>query len=248
MAADPGGKVALALAIPDPGRPLEPSRQFEPGDFPGRPARPPLVPPQRVPRRRPGSPTGRAALIHAIAHIEFNAINLALDAAVRFAGMPAAYYRDWLQVAAEEARHFSMLTAHLGTLGYAYGDFPAHDGLWDAARKTGDDVLARMALVPRVLEARGLDVTPDLQARLRAAGDTAAAAILEVILRDEIGHVAVGNRWFRWLCEGRGLESQAEFRRLCAAYGQPAPRAPFNVEARLAGGFTPDELAEWGAG
>ena len=223
----------------------DPGLQLALDEVPGRPGRPALVPPQRVPRRRPGSPAGRAALIHAIAHIEFNAINLALDAVARFSGMPAEFYLDWARVAAEEARHFSLLTAHLADLGYAYGDFAAHDGLWEAARKTRHDVLARMALVPRILEARGLDVTPAMQLRLRAAGDAKAAAVLEIILHDEIGHVAVGNRWFLWLCASRDLSPTVCFRRLCADYGQTLPRPPFNVAARLAGGFLAAELADW---
>lgn len=252
---------AAALACPDPARKVElslrlagddwfsdPDLQFVIDEVPGRPLQPALVPPQRVPRRRPGSPAGRAALIHAIAHIEFNAINLALDAVARFAGMPGDFYRDWAGVAAEEARHFSLLSGHLATLGHAYGDFAAHDGLWEAARKTRDDVLARMALVPRILEARGLDVTPAMQNRLRAAGDHTAAGILEIILQDEIGHVAVGNRWFLWLCARRGVASEAAFLRLCKDYGQAQPRPPFNVAARLAGGFSAAELASWELG
>jgi uncharacterized ferritin-like protein (DUF455 family) len=200
------------------------------------------VHPSRVPRRAAASPAGRAALLHAIAHIEFNAINLALDAVARFAELPDAYYRDWWRVAAEEALHFELLVGHLATLGFSYGDFPAHDGLWEAARKTADDCLARMALVPRVLEARGLDVTPGMRARLAAAGDAQAAAILDVILRDEIGHVAVGNFWFRHLCAARDLDPIPAFAELCARYGQPPPRPPFNEAARLAGGFSMEEL------
>jgi uncharacterized ferritin-like protein (DUF455 family) len=221
---------------------LEPAALLPAVESPGRPPRPTLVHPARVPRRSAASPAGRAALLHAIAHIEFNAINLALDAVARFADMPADYYRDWWRVAGEEALHFELLTDHLATLGFAYGDFPAHDGLWEAARKTADDCLARMALVPRVLEARGLDVTPGMRARLVAAGDEPAAAILDVILRDEIGHVAIGNRWFHHLCAARGLEPIATFAALCDRYGQPPPRPPFNEQARLAGGFSVEEL------
>lgn len=245
---DPAQKVALSLRLSGADWWPDPNLTLEPGEVPGRPLQPTLVPPQRVPRRRPGSPAGRAALIHAIAHIEFNAINLALDAVARFAGMPVDFYRDWARVAAEEARHFALLTTHLATLGHAYGDFVAHDGLWEAARKTRDDVLARMALVPRILEARGLDVTPAMQHRLRAAGDDAAAGILEIILQDEIGHVAVGNRWFLWLCAARGVASDATFTGLCSDYGQALPRPPFNVAARLAGGFSAVELADWERG
>ncbi|HET7794513.1 MAG TPA: ferritin-like domain-containing protein, partial [Rhizobacter sp.] len=159
-----------------------------PADLPGRPDRPALLPPRQVPSRTPFTPEGRAALIHAIAHIEFNAINLALDAAFRFAGMPAAFYVDWLRVASEEALHFSLLREHLLSLGHDYGDFDAHDGLWLMTQRTADSVLARMALVPRTLEARGLDATPPLQAKFARAGDARAVEILAVILRDEVGH------------------------------------------------------------
>ena len=238
---DPAQKVALTRALAGI-HVLDPALALEAPSTPGRPMRPLLVPPQKVPRRRPGSPAGRAALLHAIAHIEFNAINLALDALVRFAGMPPEFYRDWLRVATEEALHFELLARHLGTLGHAYGDFVAHDGLWEAARKTADDVLARMALVPRVLEARGLDVTPGMQAKLQEAGDHAAADILQIILHDEIGHVAIGNRWYHWLCASRQLAPESTFRALCTTYGQSLPHPPFNVAARLAAGFSEGEL------
>jgi uncharacterized ferritin-like protein (DUF455 family) len=211
-------------------------------ELPGRPARPVLVHPARVPRRRFGTPAGRMALVHALAHIEFNAINLALDAAVRFSGLPAAYYRDWLHVACEEAHHFKLLIAHLASQGSYYGEFPAHDGLWEAAFKTRDDVLARMALVPRILEARGLDVTPGIQDRLRAVGDVALVEILDVVLRDEIGHVAIGNHWYDSLCAARGLDPALTFRRLCADYAVKLPHPPFNIPARCAAGFEMSEL------
>jgi len=217
---------------------LEPERPL-----PGRPARPVLVPVKALAQRTAGTPEGRAALLHAIAHIEFNAINLALDAVWRFAGMPAGYYRDWLSVAAEEAQHFALLQAHLLGLGYAYGDFAAHDGLWSMVERTSADVLARMALVPRTLEARGLDATPPLQAKLRRVGDERAAQILGVILRDEVGHVAIGNRWFRFLCERAGLDPVAIYPALAERYQAPKPRAPFNLEARRAAGFSAEELA-----
>lgn len=191
--------------------------------IPGRPAAPVLVPPSEVPRRRAiDTPHGRAVLLHALAHIEFNAINLALDAVWRFAGMPVAFYRDWMRVAAEEATHFSLLSAHLATLDCRYGDHPAHDGLWQMTEKTAADPLARMALVPRTLEARGLDASPPIRAKLAAAGDMAAAGILDIILRDEIGHVAVGNRWYRWLCERAGLDPLPTYRRLAEQYGARA--------------------------
>jgi uncharacterized ferritin-like protein (DUF455 family) len=161
----------------------------EPTDLPGRPARPALVSPANVPRRSLHTAQGRAALLHAVAHIECNAINLALDAIWRFERLPDACYRDWLRVASEEAHHFSLLAEHLATLGHAYGDFDAHDGLWSMVEKTKHDIVARMALVPRTLEARGLDATPPMQAKLAQAGDARAVEILGVILRDEVGHV-----------------------------------------------------------
>lgn len=211
--------------------------------IPGRPARPELVPPLAVERRSMRTEAGRAALIHALAHIEFNAINLALDAVWRFAGMPSDYYADWLRVAAEEALHFSLLAQHLRVHGYAYGDFNAHNSLWDMAEKTSDDILARIALVPRTLEARGLDASPPLRAKLAQAGDMQAAEILDVILRDEIGHVAVGNRWYGWLCERRGLEPVATYAALALQYKAPPMRGPFNIDARRAAGFSETELA-----
>jgi len=182
-------------------------------------------------------------MIHALAHIEFNAINLALDALWRFAGMPRDYYADWLRVAAEEALHFSLLAEHLCTLGYAYGDFTAHNSLWDMAEKTSGDVLARIALVPRTMEARGLDASPAVRAKLAQAGDLQAAAILDIILRDEIGHVAVGNRWFARLCAERALDPVETYARLAETYKAPRLRGPFNVEARRAAGFSEEELA-----
>ena len=197
---------------------------------------------------------GRAALIHAICHIEFNAINLALDAVWRFAAMPDDFYRDWLRVAAEEAQHFTLLHDHLQTLGHRYGDFPAHDGLWEMAEKTKDDIVARMALVPRTLEARGLDATPLIQARLRkvaavdahgrcAAPDALVACeLLDIILRDEIGHVAIGNHWYRWLCERDGLDPVAHYGVLAQHHRAPRLRPPFNEAARRQAGFSQQEL------
>jgi len=215
----------------------------EPPGLPGRPDRPALVGPRQLERRSMRSPEGRAVLLHALAHIEFNAINLALDAVWRFPGMPGAFYADWLTVAAEEAYHFSLIVGRLAEFGHAYGDFPAHNGLWDMCERTAGDVLARMALVPRTLEARGLDASPAVRAKLAAAGDAAGVAILDVILRDEIGHVAIGNRWYRWLCRERGLDPLATYARLALAHGAPRPRGPFNVAARRAAGFTEEELA-----
>ncbi|MBK9135765.1 MAG: ferritin-like domain-containing protein [Betaproteobacteria bacterium] len=232
----------IPAAAIDTGAVLEPA-----GPLPGRPPRPLLVDPALVPRRTPFTPTGRAALLHAVAHIEFNAINLALDAIWRFPGLPAAYYLDWQRVAAEEALHFTLIADHLATLGHAYGDFDAHDGLWKMCEKTAADVLARMALVPRTLEARGLDATPPMRAKFARVGDTRAAEILDVILRDEIGHVAIGNRWYRWLCAREGLDPVAHYALLAARHGAPRLKGPFNVEARRAAGFSDDEVAALGA-
>lgn len=211
--------------------------------IPGRPERPALVPPRELKRRAMNTVEGRAALIHALAHIEFNAINLALDAVWRFADMPAEYYRDWLQVAKEEAYHFTLLREHLQDLGFDYGDFDGHNSLWEMVEKTQSDVLARMALVPRTLEARGLDASPPLKQKLAQAGDHAAAAILDIILRDEIGHVAIGNRWFHFLCDQRGIDSIATFEELCAQFQAPKLKPPFNMQARKQAGFTDQELA-----
>jgi uncharacterized ferritin-like protein (DUF455 family) len=244
---DPDEKARAVRALLDAslaGAPLQADAVLaEPDALPGRPPCPRLVPPAQVPHRSPFTRRGRAALLHAIAHIEFNAINLALDAVWRFAGLPDAYYRDWLQVAGEEALHFTLLEAHLRTLGQAYGDFDAHDGLWLMCERTKADVLARMALVPRTLEARGLDATPPLQAKLRRAGDEAAVAILDIILRDEVGHVRIGNHWFRWLCARRDLDPIEAYGRLAERHGAPRLRGPFNIEARRAAGFEELELA-----
>jgi uncharacterized ferritin-like protein (DUF455 family) len=214
----------------------------EPAGLPGLPAAPRLVSPHRVPRRSVHTAAGRARLLHAVAHIEANAIRLALDAAWRFAGMPADYYGDWLRVAAEEAHHFSLLAAHLATLGHVYGDFDAHNGLWEMVEKTKHDATARMALVPRTLEARGLDATPPMQARFAQAGDRRAVEILDVILRDEVGHVAIGNRWYRWLCARDGVDPVAHYTLLADRHQAPRARPPFNLDARARAGFTPEEL------
>ncbi|HXH04090.1 MAG TPA: ferritin-like domain-containing protein [Candidatus Competibacteraceae bacterium] len=223
---------------------LEARESVQPIGMPGRPERPRLVHPRQVPRRAIHTVEGRAALIHAIAHIEFNAINLAWDAVYRFRGMPRDYYSDWVQVACEEAAHFALLRERLKAYGHDYGDFDAHDGLWEMAVKTAHDPLLRMALVPRVLEARGLDVTPGMIERLSRAGDTETVAILRVILRDEVGHVAIGSRWFKHCCAQRGLEPEPIFQRLLAEYLSGPPRGPFNEEARLKAGFSVGEMAE----
>ncbi len=211
-------------------------------DTPGRPARPGLVAPRDLPRRRLGSVQGRASLLHALAHIEFNAINLAWDAVYRFRGMPEAFYRDWASVAREEAYHFRLLCERLADAGYAYGDFPAHDGLWEMARKTAHDPLVRMALVPRVLEARGLDVTPGMIERLEQSGDQRLVEVLNIILRDEIGHVAIGTRWFRYLCTQRGLDPDTTFAGLVQEYMQGQVKPPFHYAAREAAGFNRVEM------
>lgn len=243
--ADPAEKAAAVRALATKGSlTLDPEAVLaEPIGLPGRPERPPLVAPKDVPTRSPFTLGGRAALLHSIAHIEFNAINLALDAVWRFAGMPTEFYRDWLRVAAEESLHFTLLREHLRTLGHDYGDFAAHDGLWTMAARTAHDIVARMALVPRTLEARGLDATPPLQAKLGKAGDARAVEILDVILRDEIGHVAIGNRWYRFVCERAGLDAVAIYPALVARYAAPRLRPPFNDAARRAAGFTDDEIA-----
>jgi uncharacterized ferritin-like protein (DUF455 family) len=221
----------------------QPSCPGEPGILAcGRPGRPELVNPGRLARRGLGSLEGRQALVHAVAHIEFNAINLGLDAALRFAGMPDDYYRDWLSVAADEARHFRMLNARLDELGAAYGDFPAHNGLWDMAEKTAHDPLVRMALVPRVLEARGLDVTPGMIERLRRAGDDDTVRLLEIILVEEEAHVAIGTRWFKHLCQERNMDPADTFEILLERYFSGKLRGPFNLPARRRAGFSEPEL------
>ena len=212
----------------------------EPPPRPARPARPLLQPPREMVKRRNfGSPAGRVALLHALAHIELNAIDLAWDLVARFGdpGLPREFFDDWVGVAVEEARHFSLLAERLRALGAAYGDLPAHDGLWEAATATAHDALARLAIVPLVLEARGLDVTPDMIRRLERAGDLASAAILERVYRDEIGHVAAGVRWFRYFCRQRRRDPPTVFRAAVDQYFIGALKPPFNRAARAAAGF-----------
>jgi len=211
-------------------------------DKPGRPDRPELVDPRDVPRRNLASLKGRLTLVHAIAHIEFNAINLALDAVYRFRDMPNQYYTDWCLVAAEEARHFMLLSDYLESHGMHYGDIAAHNGLWEMAVKTDDDVLVRMALVPRVLEARGLDVTPTMMAKLKPTGDTRLIDILQTIFDDEIGHVKIGTYWYKTLCAERELEPDKHFLHLIEKYMQGAKFGPFETEARLEAGFSHEEM------
>ncbi len=209
---------------------------------PGRPTRPELVAPTAVPRRRLGSVEGRAALVHAIAHIEFNAINLALDAVCRFRDMPQQYYLDWISVADDEAKHFQMLHKRLGQMNRQYGDYPAHNGLWEMAEKSADSCLVRMALVPRVLEARGLDVTPGMIERLRSVGDTETIAALEVILAEEVRHVAIGTHWFNYCCEQENKPPMETFFELLNSRFTGSVRGPFNLDARMEAGFTQAEM------
>lgn len=249
---DPADKVAAtrtlartvrAGAVPLAGAPVRCAG--DDAGVPGRPSRPERVTGTAVPARSPFTLEGRAALLHSICHIEFNAINLALDALWRFDGMPEGFYRDWLHVADEEAQHFELLHALLQAMGWRYGDFPGHDGLWAMCERTRHDVLARMALVPRTLEARGLDATPLIQAKLRrvdAPDARQAVQALDRILGDEVGHVAIGNRWYRWLCEGRGLDPERLYPELVRRHEAPRLKPPFNLAARAQAGFTPAEL------
>jgi uncharacterized ferritin-like protein (DUF455 family) len=212
------------------------------GVIPGRPAKPVLVPHTELSKRSVHTKEGRAALIHSLAHIELNAIDLALEICWRFDGMPDLFYVQWMSVACEEALHFELLRDHLATLDCQYGDLPAHNALWDMAERTKHDILARIALVPRTAEARGLDASPPIKAKLIKAGDQKGGEILDVILRDEIGHVAIGNHWYNWLCERRGLDPVATYAELAQKYGAPRLRGPFNIEARRAAGFSAEEI------
>jgi uncharacterized ferritin-like protein (DUF455 family) len=210
--------------------------------LPGRPTKPELVAPKFVPKRKMDTVDGRAILWHSLAHIEFNAMNLALDAIWRFPNMPKAYYEDWLRVAKEESYHFSLINAHLQSFGFSYGDFPAHNSLWEMVERTTDSVIARMALVPRTMEARGLDAVPEIRDRFKQIKDDRAVEILEIILHDEIGHVLVGNRWFNFLCANDNLSPITTYRELAEKYRAPTLRGPFNFDAREQAGFTAEEL------
>ena len=212
-------------------------------DLPGRPQKPELVPPLTVPKRKMDTLEGRLSLLHSLAHIEFNAMNLALDAIWRFADMPKQYYVDWLKVAKEEAYHFSLIEAHLQSAGVAYGDFPAHNSLWEMVERTTDAVIARMALVPRTMEARGLDAVPAIRDRFKQIKDYQVVKILEIILRDEVGHVFIGNQWFNFLCAKENLSPIKAYKDLARAYCAPILRGPFNLEARKQAGFTAEELS-----
>ncbi|MGB5290674.1 MAG: ferritin-like domain-containing protein [Lysobacterales bacterium] len=221
---------------------FDPNTPVAPIGVAGHPPRPELVAPANLRRRRLGSEEGRAALVHAVTHIEFNAINLALDAAYRFRDMPSQYYLDWISVAADEARHYQLLSTRLKSMGYHYGDFPAHNGLWEMAQRTADDCLKRMALVPRVLEARGLDVTPGMIEKLTTAGDHETVRILRIILEEEVRHVEIGSHWFRICCDQRGLEPEETFLKLLKEYFAGTLRGPFNMAARMQAGFTQREM------
>ncbi len=212
-----------------------------PPDRPGRPEKPELIAPQKVPRRALTSLRGRIALLHAIAHIELNAVDLALDIVARFASetVPNSFFDGWMRVAFEEAKHFRMVRDRLRALGADYGDLPAHDGLWQAAHDTRNDLTARLAVVPLILEARGLDVTPALQTKMRETGDHESAAVLDVIYEDEKGHVAVGAKWFRFLCARQKKDPTAAFQALVRANFRGPLKAPFNDIARAEAGLTP---------
>jgi len=213
-------------------------------ELPGRPDKPELVDPRKVGKRSIKSTEGRVVLAHAVAHIEFNAINLALDAAYRFRNMPLGYYKDWMRVAKEEAEHFTLMTDYLQAHNHQYGDFSAHNGLWEMALKTDHSVLERMALVPRVLEARGLDVTPGMIKKLEQAGDQAFVECLEVIYREEIGHVAIGSRWFQYSCELEGVNARETFIDLLKEHMNNGLKGPFDEWSRLQAGFSEEEMLD----
>ncbi|MGI9352416.1 MAG: ferritin-like domain-containing protein [Rhizobiaceae bacterium] len=217
------------------------AKQYMPPDRPGRPEKPVLLPPSQVPKRTLSSERGRKALVHAIAHIELNAIDLALDIIIRFAShkIPRSFFDGWMKVAQEEAKHFTLLRHRLSAYSLSYGSLPAHDGLWEAAGETGKDIVARLAIVPLVLEARGLDVTPPLIAKLRSVGDDATADIFEIIYEDEMGHVAVGAKWFRFFCNKQGLDPAETFRILVRKHFRGSLKPPFNDRARCSNGLTP---------
>ena len=242
LTSDPEAKAKCTMALDLNGTPGSDEALAEPAGIPGRPPRPELVPHTQLKTRSVRNPEGHAALIHALAHIELNAIDLALDVAWRFPGMPDEFYMDWLGVAMEEALHFTLLRNHLVNLGFDYGHFPAHNSLWEMAEKTKADLLARIALVPRTMEARGLDASPPIKAKLLTIDDQRGAEILDIILRDEIGHVAVGNKWYRVLCADRGLDPLATYAELAKKFSAPRLKGPFNMEARRAAGFEEEEL------
>ena len=214
----------------------------DPGGIPGRPAKPELVAHTSLKSKPLTTPEGRALLLHAIAHIELNAIDLALDVVWRFAGMPEDYYRDWVRIAKEEAKHFLLIQQHLVGMGFDYGHFPAHNSLWEMAERTRADIVARIGLVPRTMEARGLDASPGVKNKLISAGDHAAGRIMDIILEEEIGHVAAGNRWYRYVCETKGLDPISTYRQLIQQYDAPKLKSPYNLQARRLAGFEEEEL------
>jgi uncharacterized ferritin-like protein (DUF455 family) len=214
----------------------------DPGGIPGRPLNPELVSHTSLKAKPLNTTEGRALLLHAIAHIELNAIDLALDVVWRFDSMPEDFYRDWVRIAKEEAKHFLLIQKHLISMGFDYGCFPAHNSLWDMAERTKGDLLARIGLVPRTMEARGLDASPGVKNKLVSAGDLAAGRIMDIILEEEIGHVAAGNRWYRHVCQERGLDPIATYRELIQQYDAPKLKSPYNLEARRMAGFDDEEL------
>jgi len=232
----------LYREINDNDKPFTGNDRVEKIPVPGLPAALKLVAPRELKRRGIQTQEGRNVLMHAIAHIEFNAINLALDAAYRFRGQPKAFYQDWISIAHDEARHFRLIQAYLAKHHCQYGDYATHNGLWEMAVKTDHDIVARMALVPRVLEARGLDVTPGMIKRLQGVGDQEAIDILNIIYQDEIGHVEKGSFWFFHHCEIRNLEPKATFISLVEEHLHGQLRGPFNISARLQAGFDEDEM------
>lgn len=244
MTAEPAAKVRIARAAARAWRQRRLEHRFDLAmpDRPERPPRPELLPANRMPKRgRGGSERARTAMLHALAHIEFGAIDLAFDMAGRFgAAFPTEFVDDWFAVGADEAIHFALLDRRLKALGSAYGALPAHDGLWEAAEETANDVLARLAVVPMVLEARGLDVTPATVARFEAGGDERSAAILKRIYRDEIRHVAAGTKWFLSACESQELEPVAHWKRLIGRHFRGVLKPPFNDSARDEAGLSRD--------
>ncbi len=243
------GKLALthqALQLADEGRlSFESARPVLPIAEVKFPSRPILLPPREMPKRKLNKPEGVTAFFHAIAHVEFVAIYLAWDLLYRFRGLPEQFYRDWLRVADEEAQHFALIRRHLRAMGVDYGDLPAHSGLWEHATDTADHLLARLALVPRCMEARGLDVTPALIEKFRQLGDEPSVAILTRILTDEVGHVELGTRWFKFVCEEQGIESESHYQQLIGQYYKGGkPKGPFNRELRIMAGFSNAEL-DW---
>ena len=240
--ADPVAKAQATLAL-DLSLPVGASQALQaPRASPGRPLRPECVHHTLLKSKSMTTPEGRAILVHSIAHIELNAIDLALDVVWRFADMPEAFYTDWVKIAQEEAKHFTLLRNHLVSMGFDYGSFPAHSALWDMAERTQNDLLARIGIVPRTMEARGLDASPGVKNKLVSVGDHAAGQILDLILEEEIGHVAAGNRWYRYLCAQRGLDPVSTYAELIFQYDAPKLRPPFNMTARRLAGFEEAEL------